>query len=110
MIARCLLGLMLAWCAVPPGVAQPAIAAGAQVDARAEIAAALFAASATQAAADQLADAKMRAQRKEIEALRAAVRAGDARRRAEPTAAEEEFVAALAARDRTYAQEIAVFR
>ena len=38
-----------------------------EVDARAEVAAALFAASATQAAAERVADAKLGAQRKEIE-------------------------------------------
>ena len=82
----------------------------AQIDAHSEVAAALYAASATQAAAERLADARLRAQRKEIEGLRAALRAGDARLRAQLTAAEEAYVAALSARDRAYAQEIAVFR
>jgi hypothetical protein len=91
-------------------MAQPASAAIAQVDARAEIVAALYAASATQAAAERVADARMRAQRKEIEELSAEVRAGDVQRKAELTATEEKYVAALSARDRAYAQEIAVFR
>jgi hypothetical protein len=38
------------------------------------------------------------------------VRAGAAQHQAALTAAEEKYVAALAARDRTYAQEIAIFR
>ncbi len=46
----------------------------------------------------------------QIEELRGKVRAGDAQRKAELTAAEEKYVAALAGRDRAYAQEIAVFR
>jgi hypothetical protein len=87
-----------------------ATAAIGEVDVRAEIAAALFAASATQAAAEGVADAKIRAQRMEIEELRGKVRAGDAQRKAELTGAEEKYVAALSARDRAYAQEIAVFR
>jgi len=81
-----------------------------KTDARTEIAAALYAASATQAAAEKMADARIRAQRKETESLRARVIAGDAKLRSELTAAEEKYVAALAARDRAYAQEIAVFR
>src|SRR5262245_1659110 len=52
----------------------------------------------------------MRSQRKEIEELRGRVRAGDRQRTAELPAAEEKYVAALAERDRAYAQEIAVFR
>jgi len=98
------------WCVAVSAVAPAATAAIGEVDARAEIAAALFAASATQAAAERVADAKIRSQRKEIEELRGKVRAGDAQRKAELTAAEEKYVAALAARDRAYAQEIAVFR
>ena len=53
---------------------------------------------------------QIRSQRQEIEELRGKVRAGDAQRKADLTAAEEKYVAALAARDRAYAQEIAVFR
>ncbi len=89
---------------------QPALAAVAAVDPKAEVAAALYAASATQAAAERAADAKLQAQRNEIDTLRTQVHAGAAQHRAELTAAEEKYVAELAARDRIYAQEIAVFR
>ena len=102
--------LAVVWCVARSAIAHGATAAIAEVDVRAEIAAALFAASATQAAAERVADAKIRSQRKEIEELRGKVRAGDAQRKAELTAAEEKYVAALAERDRAYAQEIAVFR
>jgi hypothetical protein len=98
------------WCVAGSAIAHGAAAAVTEVDVRAEIAAALFAASATQAAAERVADAKIRSQRKEIEELRGKVRSGDAQRKAELTAAEEKYVAALAERDRAYAQEIAVFR
>jgi hypothetical protein len=56
------------------------------------------------------ADAKFRAQRTEIESLRVQVRAGDAQLQAVLTKAEERYVAALAERDRAYAQQIVVFR
>ena len=102
--------LVLTGCAAFFAIAQSASASIAQVDARAEVSAALFAASATQAASERVADAKLRTQRKEIEALRITVRTGDVRRKAELTAAEENYVATLATRDRAYAQEIAVFR
>jgi tetratricopeptide (TPR) repeat protein len=88
---------------------QPIFAA-ASVDPKAEVAAALYAASATQAAAERAADAKLRAKRKEIEALRAQVQTGAAQHQAALTAAEEKYVAELTARDRAYAHEIAVFR
>jgi tetratricopeptide (TPR) repeat protein len=107
---RALLLLALALCPLPVAVAQTPTGAIAQVDAGAEVAAALYAASATQAAAQRASDAKIRAQRREIERLRAQVRAGDAQLQVALTAAEERYVAALAARDRAYAQEIAVFR
>ena len=83
------------------------------MDARAEVAAALYAASATQATAARVADAKIRAQRAEIERMRAQLRlgaAGAAELRAALTAAEEAYVNALAARDRVYAEEIGIFR
>ncbi|TKB91410.1 MAG: hypothetical protein E8D41_10785, partial [Nitrospira sp.] len=88
----------------------PTLAARTTVDPRAEVAAALYAASATQAAVERAADAILRTLRKEIEALRTQVRTGAAQRQADLTAAEEKYVAALASRDRVYAQEIAVFR
>lgn len=77
-----------------------------QIDVRSEIAAALYAASATQAAAERLADARLRAARAEI----ARLRAQGASALADLTAAQEAYVADLSLRDRTYAQEIAVFR
>jgi hypothetical protein len=85
----------------------------AEVDARAEVAAALYAASATQAASERLADAKLRAQWKEIEQLRLKVStsvAESAGLRADLASAEEKYVADLAERDRAYREEIAVFR
>jgi tetratricopeptide (TPR) repeat protein len=105
-----LVALALALCPLPPAFAQSPTGTIAQVDARAEVAAVLYAASATQAAAERVADAKLRAQRQEIDGLRAQVRGGAAQLRVALTAAEEEYVAALAARDRAYGQEIAVFR
>src|ERR1017187_2557539 len=85
----------------------------AEVDAKAEVAAALYAASATQAAAEHFADAKLRAQRKAIEQLQEKVRASVSEStslRSELAKAQEEYVAELAQRDRAYSQEIAVFR
>ena len=101
---------VLGLCLLPASFAQSPTRTLAQVDARAEVTAALYAASATQAAGERVADAKVRAQRREIDELRAQVRAGAAQLKAVLTAAEERYVAALAARDRAYAQEIAVFR
>lgn len=96
---------------------QPAQAA---VNAEAEVAAAMFAASATLAAYQKTADAKLRAERERIVALRAqlkrqragAAAATAAQREAEANlaAAERDFVAQLAEKDRAFAQEIAVFR
>ena len=79
--------LVLTGCAAFSAIAQTASANIAEVDARAEVSAALYAASATQAASERVADAKLRTQRKEIEALRITVRSGDARRKAELSAA-----------------------
>ena len=84
-----------------------------EVDAKAEVAAALYAASATLAAAEHFADAKLRAQRKAIEQLQEKVRTGVSEStslRSELARAQEEYVAELAQRDRAYSQEIAVFR
>ena len=113
MTARSLFTLALLCCATTPVIAQMPTGMVAKVDARAEVAAALYAASATQAASERFADAKMRAQRTEIERLRVQVRAGAdgaAQAQAAVTAAQEAYVAALAQRDRAYGQEIAVFR
>jgi len=100
-----------------PTYAQPASAAVVQVSADAEVAAALYGASATQAAIERQYDARLRAQRDEIEALRLQVALGADEAgaeitglRAELARRERAFVEALAARDRVYAQEIAVFR
>src|SRR5215469_6796344 len=89
------------------------VALCADVDAKAEVAAALYAASATQAAAERFADTKLRAQRKAIEQLQQKVRASVSETtslRSELAKAQEEYVAELAQRDRAYSQEIAVFR
>jgi hypothetical protein len=58
--------------------AQALTGRAAEVDPRAEVAAALYAASATQAAAEQVADARMRGQRVEIERLQTQLRAAAA--------------------------------
>jgi tetratricopeptide (TPR) repeat protein len=84
--------------------------AAVEVDANAEVAAVLFAASATQAALAKSADAKLRAQQTRIQELAAELKAGDRRHRAEMTAAQEAFVTDLAARDRDYAAQISMFR
>jgi tetratricopeptide (TPR) repeat protein len=81
-----------------------------QVDRRAEIAAALYTAAATLAAAERIADEKLHTQRREIDTLRAKVRAGERNHTEALSVAEERYVTALAERDRSYAQEIAVFR
>jgi hypothetical protein len=91
----------------------PSGVSASKVDARAEVAAALYAASATQAAAEKLADAKLSALRKTIQQLQGRVRTGVAETisvRSELTTAEEQFVAELAERDRAYSVEVAVFR
>ena len=85
--------------------------------ARAAVAQAVYAASATAAAEQRLADARISQQRREIETLRTqltttAARDDSARRRLQSQLAEaqERFVQQLAEHDRAYAQEIAVFR
>ena len=110
MTARLLLVLTLVWWPLFCVAAKPPAGKVAQVDARTEVAAALYAASATQAAAQRASDAKIRAQRAEIERLRTQVREGEIEAQAALTAAQEAYVTALAKRDRAYAQEIAVFR
>ena len=102
--------LALLWWPPPAIATQTPSGVILKADARAEVAAALYAASATQAAAEKVADTRVRAQRQEIESLRARMHEGELRLRSELAAAEEKYVAALAARDRAYAQEIAVFR
>jgi tetratricopeptide (TPR) repeat protein len=111
--------LGVTWLCIAPGTlsGQTPTNQVAQVDVRAEVAAALYAASATQVAAARAADTRIRQQAEEIQNLRAqleSARSGRAedvtRLQTELTAAEEEFVAALAEQDRAYAQEISVFR
>ena len=86
-----------------------AAARAAGIEAEAEVATALYAASATQAAAEKAADARISAERTQIAALAAKVRAGEAQR-AQLIAAKQAFVAELAAKDRAYGEAIAVFR
>ncbi|ANP47560.1 tetratricopeptide repeat protein [Candidatus Viadribacter manganicus] len=75
-------------------------------NARAEIAAALYSASATQAVAERLADDRLSAAQREIERLRGE---GD-RARLQLIAAQEQYVSDLEQRSSAYQQEIAVFR
>lgn len=88
---------VLTWLAAAAASAQPA------PDARAEVASALYAASATQDEIERGLRADMRALQQEIERLRAA---GDAR----VTELEEQFVAMLAAERASYARVIGAFR
>jgi tetratricopeptide (TPR) repeat protein len=83
---------------------------GSKIDAHAEVAAVLYAASATQAALHKSLDLKLKAQEEHIRELEAEVKSGDAKRRSEITAAQDSFVAELAAHDRQYAAQLAVFR
>ena len=88
-------------------------ATSAQINARAEVAAVLYNASATQAAAERAADDTIRHQRIEIDSLRSSLDAStgeNTQLQLQLTKAEERFVATLAERDRAYAREIAVFR
>src|SRR5580704_15028324 len=88
--------------------------------ARVSVAQALYAASATSAATERAADARFTEQRRQIESLRTQGEAARARGAAaavelqamsgEVTALQERYVTELAARDRAYAQEIAMFR
>jgi hypothetical protein len=88
-------------------------AASADIDARAEVAAALYAASATQAAAENQTDTKLKALRTSIDQLQEKVHSSvteAAGLRSELASAQEKFVANLAAHDRAYSEEIGVFR
>jgi hypothetical protein len=87
-------------------MATPAYAA---TDAAAEVAAALYSASATRAALDKAADGKVRALNARIVAPLAQVKAGRARQQ-ELTALQNDLIAQLAARDRAYGEAIAIFR
>ena len=81
--------------------------------ARASVAEALYAASATAAAAQRVSDERIFEQRRQIEGLQSKLNSAGARTAqlvTELAQAQESFVAQLAQRDRAYAQEIAVFR
>lgn len=81
--------------------------------ARASVAQAMYASTATAVAIERAGDARITEQRRQIEAMQARLQAlggTNAALEAEITAAQEHFVQELAARDRAYAQEIAVFR
>jgi len=113
MTARLPINLALVAFASGAALGQPVANAVDRVDPRAEVAAALYAAAATQAAAQRETSATIRAQRTEIDRLRSQLgteAADKAHAQAALTAAEEDYVAALAASDRAYAQEISVFR
>ncbi len=70
------------------------------------VAQALYDFSVTKATADRLADARLSAQRKQIDQLRTQ----GARAAAQLATAQRSFVAALESRDRAYAQAVGVFR
>jgi tetratricopeptide (TPR) repeat protein len=91
-------------------LAAASVAQEVKIDAQAEVAAALFAASATQAALAKSLDAKLKGQQEHIAQLAAEIRSGDNRHRAEIVAAQQSFIAELAAKDREYAAQIEVFR
>jgi hypothetical protein len=99
--------LLEAWLAIASAAST---SGGYTIDANAEVAAVLYAASATQAALSKSVDARLRGQQERITALAAEMKAGDSRHRAEMVAAQEAFVAELAAKDREYAPQIGVFR
>src|SRR5689334_4116250 len=79
-------------------------------DSRQEVAAALFAAAETQAVLQKVADADLRAAQARIAELQRKVAQGDAKLRVALAAAQQQFVAALAAKDHAYAEAIAAFR
>ena len=89
--------------------AGPVAGADTGIDVHAEVAAALYSASATQAAADRLADERLRADRAAIASLTAKVKAGEAKR-AQLVTAEQDFVAQLAQKDRAYSEIIGQLR
>jgi tetratricopeptide (TPR) repeat protein len=81
-----------------------------RVDAQAEVAAVLYAASATQAALAKSVDARLKGQQDRINTLAAQIKAGDTRHRAEMAVAQEAFITQLAQKDREYAVQIGLFR
>ena len=79
------------------------------VDPHAEVAAALYSASATLAAVQKADDDQLRAARARIGVLAAQVKAGDLHHQRELADAQESFVVQLASKDRAYAEAIAAF-
>jgi tetratricopeptide (TPR) repeat protein len=108
-LSRSILALVLALGSGAATTADAPASTG-NIDAHAEVAAVLYAASATQAAMAKSVDARLRSQQDRIDALAAELKAGDTRHRAEMTAAQEAFIAELATKDRQYATQIALFR
>ncbi|BDI03308.1 tetratricopeptide repeat protein [Sphaerotilus microaerophilus] len=121
-LSSCLLtaGLPLATAWLAPATAlaaTPAAARDLSADAKAAAAETVFNAAATLDAFKREADDRLRGQRRQIEGLQTRLKTAEAQRqtdvsalRSELAQAQERFVAELAARDRTYAREIAVFR
>jgi tetratricopeptide (TPR) repeat protein len=103
-------GVWLVLALLQEAVAQSPRASIEPVDAHAEVAAVLYSASATQAALTRSLDAQLRSQHDRINALAAEIKAGNTAHRADMTAAQDSFVAELAAKDRQYAAQIALFR
>jgi hypothetical protein len=91
-------------------IASVAFADAVAVDPHTEVAAALYSASATLAAAQKADDDQLRTARSRIGVLAAQVKAGDLQHRRELADAQESFVAKLAGKDRAYAEAIAAFR
>lgn len=94
-------------------LAAPSLAHAQTQDARSAVAEALFAYSGTNAAVERAYDSRLVARQREIAALRTRARQSGAQQsalQAELLAVQERFASELAARDRTYAREIEVFR
>jgi tetratricopeptide (TPR) repeat protein len=107
-LALCASGAVHAAAANPDIDAHAEIAAA--VDAHAEVAAAVYAAYETSEAVEKAADRQLLAQQVQINELRREVSAGQRQRQAELASAQDSFVQQLAEKDRTYAEAIEVFR
>jgi tetratricopeptide (TPR) repeat protein len=94
---------ILAW------LATPAAAERSLVDAQAEVTAAVYAASVTQAAAQKALTVKIKALRAQVEALSLKVRSGEAQR-TQLLAAQAKFIAEVAATSGQAAEQIASFK
>src|SRR5271168_1144927 len=86
--------------------AAPTSVEGSRIDAQAEVAAVLYAASATQAAVAKSNDVVLKGLQDRINTLGAELKAGDSRHRADMIAAQQSFVEELASKDRQYAAQI----